>query len=47
MAKYSKKPKQNGRIKKVLSHLKGDTKEFKEGIAEDKKLVKQLKTGKK
>lgn len=30
-------------VKKVLSHLKDDTKEFKEQIADDKKLSKQLK----
>lgn len=30
-------------IKKVLGHLKEDKKEFKEQIAEDRKLAKQLK----
>ena len=30
-------------VKKVLSHLKEDTHEFKEQIADDKKLSKQLK----
>jgi hypothetical protein len=37
----------NGKMKKVMSHLKEDTKEFKEHIKDDKKLVKQLKKGKK
>lgn len=40
--------KKNGTIKKVISHLKEDTKEFKEQIADDKKLKKELtKKGKK
>lgn len=30
-------------VKKVVSHLKKDTKEFREQIADDKKLSKQLK----
>lgn len=30
-------------VKKVLKHLKEDTKEFKEQIADDKKLSKSLK----
>lgn len=30
-------------IKKVLSHLKEDTKDYKKGIKEDKKLAKSLK----
>lgn len=38
--------KKNGVVKKVLEHLKEDTKEFKEGIQDDKKLTKQLKGGK-
>ena len=29
--------------KKVLKHLKEDTKEYKEGIADDKKLARELK----
>ena len=33
----------NGQKKKVLKHLKEDTKEFKEQIRDDKKLAKQLK----
>jgi hypothetical protein len=33
----------NGQKKKVLKHLKEDTKEFKEQIKDDKKLSKQLK----
>lgn len=37
----------NGTTKKVLKHLKQDTKEFKEQIADDKKLAKQLKKAKK
>lgn len=38
----------NGMKKKVLKHLKEDTHEFKEQIADDKKLKKQLmKKGKK
>lgn len=32
---------------KVLSHLKQDTKEFREQIKDDKKLAKQLKPKKK
>lgn len=32
--------------KKVLKHLKEDTKEFKEQIADDKKLAKSLKNKK-
>lgn len=39
--------KKNGTIKKVLKHLKEDTKEFKEQIADDKKLSAQLKKRKK
>lgn len=35
--------KKNGVVKKVLEHLKEDTKEFKEGIQDDKKLARQLK----
>jgi len=35
--------KKNGTIKKVLKHLKEDTHEFKEQIADDKKLSKELK----
>ena len=33
----------NGQKKKVLKHLKEDTKEFKEQIRDDKKLAKQRK----
>ena len=36
-----------GSVKKVLKHLKEDTSEFKEQIADDKKLAKQLKKKKK
>jgi hypothetical protein len=36
----------NGMKKKVLKHLKEDTKEFKEQIADDKKLSKSLKSKK-
>ena len=32
----------NGQKKKVLKHLKEDTKEFREQIADDKKLEKTL-----
>lgn len=39
--------KNNGKVKKVLSHLKEDTKEFKEQIADDKKLKKILTKKKK
>lgn len=35
--------KKDSKIKKVLSHLKEDTKEFKEQIRDDKKLAKQIK----
>ena len=35
--------KKNGKIKKVLKHLKEDKKEFREQIRDDAKLVKQLK----
>lgn len=37
------KKSKNGLKKKVLKHLAEDTKEFKEQIADDKKLKKQLK----
>lgn len=37
----------NGTKKKVLKHLKEDQKEFREQIADDKKLAKQLKKSKK
>jgi hypothetical protein len=37
----------NNKVKKVLKHLKEDTKEFKEQIADDKKLAKSLKKKKK
>ena len=37
----------DGKIKKVLKHLKGDTKEFKEQIADDVKLKKSLTKKKK
>jgi len=40
------KKKQNV-VKKVLSHLKEDKKEFKEQIADDNKLAKKLKGKKK
>lgn len=33
----------NGQKKKVLKHLKEDTKDFKKQIKDDKKLSKQLK----
>lgn len=33
----------NGKMKKVLKHLKEDTKEFREQIADDKKLAKSIK----
>lgn len=33
--------------KKVISHLKGDIKNFNEEIKEDKQLIKNLKNGKK
>lgn len=33
--------------KKMLSHLKEDTKEFKEHIKDDKKMVKAIKKSKK
>lgn len=33
----------NDQKKKVLKHLKEDTKEFKEQIRDDKKLAKQIK----
>lgn len=39
--------KKNGTVKKVLSHLKEDKKEFKEQIRDDAKLAKQLKKKKK
>jgi hypothetical protein len=37
----------NGEKKKVIKHLKEDTHEFREQIADDKKLVKSLKKVKK
>ena len=37
----------NGLKKKVLKHLKEDTHEFKEQIADDKKLSKTIKKAKK
>jgi len=37
----------NGKIKKVLSHIKKDDKEFMAQIKDDQKLVKVLKKGKK
>lgn len=39
------KPKKNGMKKKVLKHIAEDTKEFKEQMADDKKLKKSLKKG--
>lgn len=42
----SMKKKSNGTVKKVLKHLKEDKKEFREQIADDKKLEKSLKKGK-
>jgi hypothetical protein len=39
--------KKGGMKKKVLKHLKDDTKEFREQIADDKKLKKQLMKKKK
>jgi len=38
-----KKFKTKSTVKKVLGHLKEDTKEFKKGLREDKKLKKELK----
>jgi hypothetical protein len=35
--------KKNSVVKKVLSHLKEDKKEFREQISDDTKLAKQLK----
>ncbi len=35
-----------GAVKKVLSHIKEDKKEFKEQIKDDNKLAKQLKSKK-
>jgi len=38
------KKKANGsKVKKVVKHLKGDVKMFKEEAAEDRKLIKKLK----
>lgn len=34
------------KIKKVLKHLKQDTREFKEQISDDKKLARSLKSAK-
>jgi hypothetical protein len=35
--------KKNGKVKKVISHLKEDKKEFREHIKDDNKLIKSLK----
>lgn len=37
----------NGKVKKVLSHLKEDSKEFKKQIKDDKKLAASLKSKRK
>ncbi len=47
MAKSTMSKAKNGKIKKVISHLREDKKEFREQIKDDTKLMKSLKKGKK
>lgn len=41
--KKTMKKSSNGKVKKVLAHIKEDSKEFKKQLADDKKLKKMLK----